>query len=370
MAFTFDIFQLNCHHSRVVHTSLEVDLPLQSSFICLLQEPYLHEGNVCGLDKNRVHYMKNVYTRAAIYASPDLKLSFHDDLSSRDCATCSIKLGNQSYFFSSVYLDIAETVEEPMWSKTVMRCQLGDKHLVAGLDSNAHSQLWGHPTNNKRGLELEDFLFRHGLCLLNEGNKPTFESGVGKSCIDLTVASPQFATCIREWKVHDEMHLSDHHLITANVRLRSDRPDMGWRRNFKNANWDQFQSSVHNKLQAYNFPLFWTKRRIDEVANYFNNAIVQSLDEVAPLTFCRGKTTNLKWFTPELESLRKEARKAHDAAKHHNTDEFWSAFVALRRKFKSECRKARHKSWKAFTSETLNAKMASRLNRILLKKKC
>ena len=98
MVFEFKIYQLNCHHSRVVHTSLEADLPDQSSFICLLQEPYLYEGNVCGFPNNRVYYMKNVDTRVAIYVSADLKLTYHGDLSSRDCVTCSIRLEGQTYF--------------------------------------------------------------------------------------------------------------------------------------------------------------------------------------------------------------------------------------------------------------------------------
>ena len=367
MAFEFKLYQLNCHHSRIVHTSLEADLPDQTSFICLLQEPYLYEGNVCGLDKNRVHYMKNVSSRVAIYVSTDLKLTYHEDLSSRDCVTCSIRLDGQSYFFSSIYLHKDKSVEDPMWSKTVTRCHQTDSHFMAGLDSNAHSQLWGSPANDGRGLKLEDFLFGHNLCLLNEGNSPTFETGVGKTCIDLTVASPQLATCIRDWQVHDEMHLSDHHLITANVRLRVDKPDLGWKRNYKQADWSRFQNLVQNKLSAYEFPLFWTKNRVDDVTNYFNNALIQSLDEVAPLRFYRGKSSKLRWFTPELDSLRKETRKAHNAARRNNCADLWDVYLTLRQQFKAECRKARHKSWQAFTSETINVKLASRLNRILQK---
>ena len=77
MAFNFKVYQLNCHHSRLVHISLEADLPQNSSYICLLQEPYIYEGNVCGLDRSRVYFVRDVDTRVAIYTSPDLKLIFH-----------------------------------------------------------------------------------------------------------------------------------------------------------------------------------------------------------------------------------------------------------------------------------------------------
>jgi hypothetical protein len=43
--------QLNCHKSRVVVTSLEADTPDNSPFVYCIQEPYLWNGNPCGLTK-------------------------------------------------------------------------------------------------------------------------------------------------------------------------------------------------------------------------------------------------------------------------------------------------------------------------------
>ena len=234
MAFTLTVFQLNCHHSRIVHTSLEASLP-QSSYICLLQEPYIHDGNVCGLDKSRLHFVKDVGTRVAIYTSSDIKLTFHGDLSSRDCVTCSIVLNGQHYYFSSVYLDIHETVEEPAWIKTIEWCRQRDHHYLASVDSNAHSDLWGSKDINLRGSNLEGLIFQYGLSLLNKGDAFTFEAGVGVSTIDITVASPNFATKVRNWQVQDEMHLSDHHLITFEVKLQATRPELARSRNLKKA---------------------------------------------------------------------------------------------------------------------------------------
>ena len=279
MAFKFTVFQLNCHHSRVVHTSLEADLPLQSSYLCLLQEPYIYEGNVCGLEKNRLYYKKDVSTRVAIYASPGIKLTFHENLSSRDCATCSILLNGNYYYFSSVYLDILEVVEEPAWMKTIDKCKQLSRHFLAGIDSNAHSVLWGSKKTKPRGLQLEDLIFQQGLVLLNEGDKPTFESGVGTSWIDITVASPQLATKIRNWKVEEEMHLSDHHMITFEVKIQADKPELNKSRNFKKADWFRFQQIVETNLSP-ELPLFWTRKRIDDVAEELHNTIIYALDVI------------------------------------------------------------------------------------------
>ena len=368
MAFKLTVYQLNCHHSRVVHTSLEASLP-NSSYICLLQEPYLYEDNVCGLDSSRLYYLKDVATRVAIYTSADIKLTIHNDLSSRDCVTCSIKLSGQYYFFSSVYLDILTTVEEPAWVRCIDKCRQKGWHFLASVDTNAHSVLWGSKSNNVRGHDLEDLIFQHGLSLLNEGDAPTFESGVGISCIDITVASPQFATKVRNWKVEDEMHLSDHHLISFDIRLQAAKPELCKSRNLKKADWGQFQQLIEANLPP-ELPFFWTRKRIDAVADKLHEVILHSLDEVAPLRIHRPKKASLDWFTPELDDLRKKTRIAHLAArKDRGNKEKWDVFHALRHEYKSEMRKARQKSWKTFTTETVDMAKASRLNKILSKKK-
>ena len=372
MAFKFTVNQLNCHHSRVVHTSLEASLP-QSSYICLLQEPYIYgekdKENVCGLDSSRLHHIKDVSTRVAIYTSSDIKLTLHNDLSSRDCVTCSMKLNGQYYYFSSVYLDIHETVEEPAWVKSIDLCRQKGRHFLASVDSNAHSVLWGSKTTNARGHNLEDLIFQHGLSLLNEGNAPTFESGVGTTWIDITLASPQFATKVRNWKVEEEMHFSDHHLISFDVKLQATKPELCKSRNLKKADWGQFQQIIEANLSP-ELPLFWTRKRIDEIADRLHEVILHSLDEVAPLQIHRPKKANLDWFTSELNDLRKRTRLAHRAArKGQGNKEKWDIFHALRQEFKCEMRKARQGSWRTFTTDTTDMAKASRLNKILSKKK-
>ena len=369
MAFKFTVFQLNCHHSPVVHTSLEADLPLQSSYLCLLQEPYIYEGNVCGLDRSRLYYQRDVSTRVAIYASPDINLTYHDNLSSRDCVTCSILLNGEFYYFSSVYLDIHKEVEEPAWIKSINKCKRLGRHFLAAVDSNAHSVLWGSRSTKHRGHKVEELIFQHGLVLLNEGNKPTFESGVGISCIDITVASPLLATKISNWKVNDEMHLSDHYMISFEVRIQADKPELRKGRKLKKVNWQQFQQIIEANLSP-DLPLFWTRKGIDEVADELHNAILQALDEVAPVYTHRPKKVSFDWFTAELEELRRKTRLAHSAAKKgRGNEEKWEIFHALRHDFKSECRKAKQKSWQKFTSGASNMAQASRLSRILLRKK-
>ena len=103
------------------------------------------------------------------------------------------------------------------------------------MDSNAHSTLWNNPYDCPRGEKLEAFLAREGLVTLNRGDKHTF-SGRGKTMIDITFATPEVADNITHWQVTNETNFSDHRLIAMN--LKEDKPNIKYKRNFKNVDWD------------------------------------------------------------------------------------------------------------------------------------
>jgi hypothetical protein len=186
-------------------------------FLYLIQEPYLYQGNVCGLEQFRLYYTGDVSARPAIFTN--LPATFHANLSGRDCTTCSIKMGGLKVFFLSVYLDINTTVEEPNWMKTIQKTRANNANHYAAVDSNLHSTLWECQIANPRGLEMEDLIYGTGLSLINTGNKPTFETRRASPIIDLTLTSPALATHVRQWHVEDKMHLSDHNQISCVVRL-------------------------------------------------------------------------------------------------------------------------------------------------------
>ena len=42
--------------------------------------------------------------------------------------------------------------------------------LICGVDCNAHSSLWGSSDLNKRGEDMEEFIFQKGIFVHNIGN--------------------------------------------------------------------------------------------------------------------------------------------------------------------------------------------------------
>ena len=85
-------------------------------------------------------------------------------------------------------------------------CTLNNYNLIIGMDSNAHSVLWGDETNS-RGEWMEEFILDSNLTIENIGRKPTF---IGRQTLALNTES-------KNWKVTDEVTLSDHSLIRFNL---------------------------------------------------------------------------------------------------------------------------------------------------------
>jgi hypothetical protein len=272
----------------------------------------------------------------------------------------SLKAEGEIIYFSSVYLDIRRTVEEPAWLLKISKASFNHRHLLAGIDSNSNSDVWG-PTTNPRGVLLDKVLFQNGLCVLNEGNRPTFETSRAAACIYIAVATPALASLVTKWKMCDQMHLSDHHLIDMTLQVTPDRMPLRQVRNLKMANWDEFKLSIEASYYGRDTPLLWTAATVDSETVFLHNTITLALDIAAPNTPYRPKKAIFSWWTPELDELKKLTRHAHDYARcRPSLKARWKPYRKLRR-----CLKARTSSWCKFTSNQVTPKLAARLHRVL-----
>jgi len=91
--------------------------------------------------------------------------------------------------------------------------------LIAG-DFNAKHTDWGSPANDRRREALVDMINSTGLITYNTGKKSTFHKG---SIINLTIASPALAQRVLNWKVLDDISLSDHFYIEFEVSPKHNR---------------------------------------------------------------------------------------------------------------------------------------------------
>ena len=67
------------------------------------------------------------------------------------------------------------------------KASIGNHGLLIGMDSNAHSKVWGF-REDSRGEMILEFVAKHNLYIENVGKEMTFSSPLGSSVIDLTIS--------------------------------------------------------------------------------------------------------------------------------------------------------------------------------------
>ena len=162
---TFSVLQHNLQHSAGATEGLIKNLHEKGgAFVCLIQEPYLYKQDIKlyhrGVD---VHRGLDNSPRACILSSPDMGLLMVPEFSGRDITTCRCedKLDNKEVYFVSVYSDIEIFSIHPKLVQLVDYAENKSIELVIGIDSNAHSTVWGCQTNNQRTLDQTGHLNPH-----------------------------------------------------------------------------------------------------------------------------------------------------------------------------------------------------------------
>ena len=135
------------------------------------------------------------------------------ELKHRDLAAGLITLEEKKTVILSVYLDITKEAVPDHLRKAIEYCKQKRFSILVGIDSNAHSDVWGY-SNNKRGNELVDYIVQEGLELHNKGREYTYECSTGRSIINLTL-SWNLKTGLNGSKVSKDLNHSDCLLYTS-----------------------------------------------------------------------------------------------------------------------------------------------------------
>ena len=340
-------WQQNLQHSRSAVAHLVQQLSAEKSpVIALVQEPHLSgKSRMVGFPGHLGVFAGGKSPRAAII-SKDHHTLFCPLFSGRDIATVLTTVDGEDTYVASVYLDCTK-LELP--AELLALCsQRSDKRLLIGLDSNAHSALWGCINTDARGEMVEEFLFSNGLVIINRGCHDTFVSTRASSIIDITVATAEVFVSLSNWHVNQVFQFSDHRRIEFDLGQiqRDSRTTWGVRR----ANWQNFKHHCGLRAALWKVPYFWTPKNIDYQVSKFTRDINRSLSRSCP-RITPGQTKGRKpvpWWTPELSDLRKKTRRAEKhARKGFGSPE---AFKLLRKEFSRGVRRARRESWKTFSS--------------------
>lgn len=214
-------------------------------------------------------------------------------------------------FVVSLYCQFSDEISPYIRKMERVIGKLQGKSIIICADVNAKSSLWYSGTSDERGELIEDFIQANDIIVINQpNNSPTFCSASGQSNIDVTLASPNVADRIINWKVEEKLTISDHNAITFRVR-KVDQYQPRVVNSFpgfamKNANWEALAASIKEVFNK-------------NMKKYIIQADPESAERLVRenLRLCchrvlrkRKKPTNsIPWWTDELAQKRQEVMK-------------------------------------------------------------
>ena len=214
---------------------------------------------------------------------------------------------------ASGYHDVNTDSVPPLLKKLVDFCKAEDKQLLYECDANAHNEIWGSKKTRPRGREFLDFLVAEDLALANHGCTPTFHTirQVGRQlqefqdCIDLTFATPNLYQKIVNWKVSEDISLSDHRFIGFSVSMAV--PEKVSYRNPRNTDWVKFNELLEVKMADIDLNIR-NQHQLNSSVEKFNMILQICYYESCPeISLCNNK--NSKWWNNNLTKMRQDLRK-------------------------------------------------------------
>ena len=174
--------QINLHKAKLAAIELHNNLRNRQDIV-LITEPYIYKGKYVGLPRGYAVFFSEVdaedagesgVCRAAILVPKHVQAVQIDKVSNADAAVVQIVTARGKLTLASVYLDIKK-VAVPAWLGGIPEyAEASASRILMGIDTNAHSQLYG-PSTNTRGEEIEEFILNHGFMVENQGTVPTYE---------------------------------------------------------------------------------------------------------------------------------------------------------------------------------------------------
>ena len=364
--------QINLHHCRAATAALIQLIKREKIDAVLIQEPWLSQGKVRGLEAAgkiwSVAVTENL--RACILTRRGLNITFLPQLS--DDRTCAINVGikdrkgtTRNYTIVSLYSQwnddgypFGEKGEEILeW------CREKNSEILIGMDANAQHELWGCSENNARGNKLMDEITIQGLACANKGSEPTFVTAARSTILDVTICSESLQRDILGWRVLNNVaSMSDHRYIRYNLRT-NERKLATKIRNPRKTNWDQYRKTVEKN--ASTLPRrYGNQEEIDEANNQLTK-LLRDAWEMATTEKRLAHGTGKHWWTEALSTQQKEVTRLQEKARRSGKKRDWSLANSARKCFRKQAKEVEIKAWRTYCDQISEVSQASKMNKAL-----
>ena len=235
--------------------------------------------------------------------------------------------------------------------------------ILAAGDANARHPAWGCQQACRRGEQLEKILLDYNLNIANVGDSPTFETGVGKSIIDITISSVP----VERWRVAAEQPCgSDHHPITFQIPGLAKPPPEVRRRNWRKAEWKPLIDQLERFAAGRSYPE-WSEETLDQATAAMYAAIDKAVEMYVPWKVVNPK--HRLWWDDSCAKARTAYKRAKTNFRRNRSDGSLTNLVATKNEYSSAIYAAKERSWQRFVRETEGLDEFAKLKKILLKAK-
>jgi Reverse transcriptase (RNA-dependent DNA polymerase)/Endonuclease-reverse transcriptase len=377
------IGQINLGRGRAATLEVFRWAMLHKLDVLLLQEPSVDAlESLQGENSCRVLLSGRIPAAAIIVLNNYLTIRSLPHLSDEWCVSLQIYLGRRAYVLTSSYFQYAHpTMQHIARVEKVLAGIDPGMGVVVGADVNAQSLLWAPdcPRNKSscdpcRVAPVEEMILRHGLVVLNNTTSPpTFFTVRASSHIDVTLVSSNMADVMADWRVRDEVVLSDHRLLTYRLGAsgcgcteRQKLPPM-----FRIAgDWSRFRGLLERGLDRESRLAPLTD--CHEAAARVQSVLVNAAECAIGRKPKKLRTTKIAWWTKEVENLRAAVRSAmrrlQRAKKRYSDDAlvtYLEAYRRCRREFKRGVEMAKRDHWRRLCSAVGNSDPWGQVYRIV-----
>ena len=337
------IKQINLRKSFVATNLFATNL--DPSCIGLLTEPYHYKNKICKLGYKFDLFPDGTLSsppRAAIMVPKHFNATLLPQLCTADVAVVYFK--HQHLLLVSGYCDAKLPMIQDWLTNIMEYVQNKGCKIVFGLDSNAHSELYGHETDN-RGELLEEFIFHHSLAVENRGDTPTFctlrGNTLASSFIDITLSKN---VNVVDWFVDESFNNSDHNTLSYEVMVHLEPPKLV--RPWKRANWTRFTRILQN--HEFRNPTLMSPKKLDNTVRLLYRVLNYALNKACPMRPSKNEENNIIWWNKSLDKETKKINKQYKIAKKKKSLTETIKLKVMKQKFKALCKKYKRNSWRKF----------------------
>ena len=364
-----NFLQLNLHKSEKCNAELNKWMIDNEDSVALCQEPAHKKGKLISIDNSRIKTYtgvpvgKNQIPRAAILINSNLitalKLTQFSNMDQVAILTDDLKNPGKKIVLTSTYMPF-DSVDSPpplITQELVIFCEQKGYSLIIGTDCNSHNRYWGSTNNNERGEDLLEFIVSTNMEVCNIGNQPTFVVANRSEVLDITLASIDLFSRIREWKVLDKDMLSDHRPIS--FELSTTLKKVSKYRNVRKTDWDKYHERLAEELDYID-----AQGNLDTQAQQLNTAIISAYhDSCIP----RKKKCNkdIPWWNNDLAELKRDYKRKRAAYHRDRTDENRIARNRADALYKRSMKEAKRQSWRNFCEKLDKLPAIARMHRLM-----